>query len=353
MGTRTTAAPRTRASPHTTLLCEDCGHIFLPLPADTRLRCTRCGSGRCAPMRREVAGSLVSADSPVEEGRFARVALWAGLITSEQFAECVDAQKSRAAAGHDVPSLPHLLIEKGYIRRDHATAVFRLMSTRTAEPWSNQLGQLALQRQFITQEQLRECLEAQARLILSTGSTPFLGHLLIERGYMTEAEVLTLLKVQKQRHIGILHELHAARRPARRKLAGLLRRHARVLWGAALAAGLAAVVLAGAWAHALRSAPPRRSRLGDQCRSRVHMAVHAIAEGCPRCRKGQLCSPLRCKACGSVFPLKVHVASAHEPWLDPCPRCGTLDHVALPHGLRHLRASPRPKPPRASPPNTP
>ena len=349
MGTHGIAEPRTRASPPTTLLCEDCGHIFLPLPGDTRLRCTRCGSGRCAPMRREVAGSLVSADSPVEEDRFARVALWGAWITSEQFAECVDAQKSRAAAGHHVPSLPQLLVEKGYLRRDQAAAVVKITTTRAAKPWGNQLGQLAIRRQFITREQLRECLEAQARLLLSEGRAPFLGHVLIERGYMTEAEVLTLLKVQKQRHVGILHELHAARRPAWSKLAGLARRHARVLWGLALAAGLAVLVVAGAWAHALLAAPPRMTLLCDRCGSRVRVAVDAIAEGCPRCRKGQLCFPLRCKACGAVFPLKVRVAGAHRIWLDPCPRCGTLDHVSLPPGVRHLRAGPPAPPPAGQP----
>ena len=97
--------PPAAAPTRTKLRCADCGRVFLaPQGARTR-RCRCCGSARCRPAERQVAGGLLSADQSLDQDRFVRTALWAKLITSEQFAECLEIQKTRAAAGDDVPSL--------------------------------------------------------------------------------------------------------------------------------------------------------------------------------------------------------------------------------------------------------
>ena len=330
------------ASRHIPLCCDDCGHVFLPPPAAQSGRCTQCGSGRCRPARREVGGSLRSAGSPVEEDRFARVALWGSLITSQQFAECVNEQESRAAAGRDVPSLPQLLIDKGHIRSEHAEAVFRVMTTRSPDQWRNQFGQLALRKGFVTEEQLRECLEEQTRLVMSTGSAPILGHLLLERGYMTEAQALAILKAQAQRQLGALHELEAALRPAGARVAHLVRRHRRALVGLAFVLGIVAAALLGAWAHALATAPRTYDLMCDHCGHHGTLTADAIAQPCPRCGSGDMLTPLRCAACRVEFPLNVHPSPDGNHWIEPCPKCGTLDHARLPRGLEPLRNNPRP-----------
>ena len=293
-------------------------------------------------MGRQVAGATLSARAPVEEGRFARVALWGSLITSGQFAECVDEQQREADAGRDVPSIPQLLIEKGYIRRAQADAIYRVMTTRSPEQWRNQFGQIALRKGLITEAQLREGLEEQTRLVMSTGSAPILGHLLLERGHMTERQVRAILKAQAQRHLGILYELEAATRPASVRLAGLLRRHRRPLLAVAFAAGILAAGALGALCHGWATAPPLLDLLCDQCGHHQRVPARAIAKPCAHCGTGRLFTPLHCRKCDVWFALRVHTAPGAEPWLQPCPHCRTLDHVDVPHSLEGIRGSPRP-----------
>lgn len=340
--TQTQGSPAARA-PAAAQRCGDCGREFRPSAAGMAPRCPQCGSTRCRPLRRTVAGRSRSGAAPVEEDRFARVALWGSLITSEQFDACVAEQERRAAAGEAVPSLPQLLIDRGYLRPEHADAVFRAMTTRTPEQWRNQFGQIALRKGVVTERQLRECLEEQTRLVLSTGSGPILGHLLLERGYMTEAQVLAILRVQARRELGALHELEAAVRPTRARLGELGRRHRRLLVAAAFAAGIAVAALIGGWAQARLAAPTTYAVICDQCGYRAEVAAAALAKPCPHCGRGQMLTPLRCAACGVAFPLKVHLAPDGRHWLDPCPQCGTLTHVRLPEALEPLRANPPPQ----------
>ena len=341
--TSTTSAGGSTARPasqNIPLLCDDCGHIFLPPPDGHSMRCTQCGSRRCDFMRREVGGSLLSGGRPAEEDRFARVALWGHLITSAQVAECVGEQKRRAAEGQDVPSLPQLLIEQGHIRREHADAIFRVTTTRSPDQWRNQFGQIALRKEFITGEQLRECLEFQTKLVMSTGSAPFLGHILIEHGYMAEAQALAILKAQEQRHIGVLHDLEAELLPARARVAQLLRRHRRIVWSVLTALAIVVAATVGALAHAVASAPRVYELICDRCGHYGCATAGSLPRPCPHCGKGQMCTVLWCPKCGIEFPLKIRAVAGKEPWIEGCPKCGTLRHVELPPGLEHLKVRP-------------
>lgn len=320
--------------------CGDCAREFRPSAAGGAPRCPQCGSTRCRPLRRTVAGRSRSGAAPVEEDRFARVALWGSLITSEQFDACVAEQERRAAAGEAVPSLPQLLIDRGYLRPEHADAVFRAMTTRTPEQWRNQFGQIALRKEFITGEQLRECLEFQTKLVMSTGSAPFLGHILIEHGYMAEAQALAILKAQEQRHIGVLHDLEAELLPARARVAQLLRRHRRIVWSVLTALAIVVAATVGALAHAVASAPRVYELICDRCGHYGCATAGSLPRPCPHCGKGQMCTVLWCPKCGIEFPLKIRAVAGKEPWIEGCPKCGTLRHVELPPGFEHLKVRP-------------
>jgi predicted RNA-binding Zn-ribbon protein involved in translation (DUF1610 family) len=274
-----------------------------------------------------VAGSLLSAEAPLDEDRFARVALW----------------------GLDVPSLPQLFVEKGYLRREQSDAILQVMTTRSPQQWRNQLGQLALGHGMITEEQLRECLEAQTKLVMTTGSAPFLGHILIERGYMTEAQVLAILKAQEQRHIGMLHELEAALVPPAGRIADFLRRNPRLLWSAVFVVAVAVAGMAGAWLYAYATAPPTFDLICEACGCRMEGQAAVIAQPCPRCGRGELFTPLWCRTCRLTFPLRIHSSEGAPPWVESCPTCGSLRHVELPRGLDGLDTHPRPARPQPKP----
>ena len=325
------------------LVCENCGRTFRPAGASRVPRCPRCGSARCAPTQRTVAGQAVTAKAAVEDDRFARLALWGKLITSEQFAECVAAQRAMAERGEDVPSLPSLLIEKGYLSHDQAQAVFRAMTTRTPEQWRNHFGQIALRRGFIDERQLREGLEIQTRLILSQGSAPFLGHILLERGHLTERQVLEILKVQERHRLGALHELQRRLAPRGSRLRALARAHPRATLVAALVVALAVLSAAVGLVLGPTVAPGDRILLiCDHCGYTARLAPSAISEPCPRCHRGAMCTPLWCEHCKVAFPLKVHTSETGEPWVEGCPVCGRLEGTKLPPELRGLRVRPRP-----------
>ena len=288
-----------------------------------------------------VGGHMAFAASSADEDRFARMALWASLITSQQFVACVDEQIARAMDGRDIPSLAELLIERGHIDRREADAVFEAMSTHKHSLRRDQFGQIALRNAFVTGEQVRECLEEQRKLVTGTGSGPILGHILLERGYMTDAEVLDVLRTQQQRRLGALHELRAALRPTRPRLARLVRRYRRPLISFALLVGIAVAGMVGAWLHTLAAAPRLFGLVCDRCGHRARVPAAAIAQPCAQCGQGGLFAPLRCSKCRVVFPLKLHATKSGGTWIEPCPKCGTLRDVTLPPGVEAIsRASP-------------
>ncbi|MFW6107120.1 MAG: hypothetical protein ACOC8A_00370 [bacterium] len=339
-----TSAPhkdRAEARPgNVRLQCEDCAQVFTRDDQLGTPRCPRCGSVRGAAVQRQVGGSVVPASSSLDEDRFARVALWGELITSEQFAQCVDAQRELAEAGRDVPSLATLLIQAGHLDREQAEAIYRVMTTRSPEQWRNQFGQIALRKGMVTEAQLREALETQTKLVVGQGQAPFLGHLLVERGYMAEPQVQSILKAQARRHIGMLHQLRSQLRPSSRKLGDLLRRVRRPLLVAAFVGAIAAAGVLGAWVHAYATGPATFDTICDHCGHRAEAPMHALAEPCSRCGQGTLCTPLWCSKCRVAFPLKVHTSEQGEPWVEPCPVCRSLDDTDLPAFLEGLGAKP-------------
>lgn len=346
MSTSTASQPSDAAlaaPPPVHLRCTDCGHLF-PRPAEGAPRCRRCGSVRCRETVRQVAGEAVPAGASLDEDRFARVALWGSLITSQQFADAVEEQKARAEDDAAVPSLAEILVEKGHLRREDALAVLKVATTRTPDQWRNQFGQIALRDGYVTEAQLRECLELQTKLIMSSGSAPFLGHLLIERGYMTEGQALAILQTQKRRHIGILHQLQAILRP-RSDLRAFVHTHPGPFLVAAFVLAVLGAGALGAWLHARATAPSLFPLVCDQCEHQLRAPADALARPCPRCGRGMLCTPLFCSQCRVTFPLKLHATEERGAWIEGCPLCGTMRHVTLPPGLEGLPVVPRGKAP--------
>jgi len=338
-GSQPQAAPASARAVGVPLGCKDCGHTFTEADGGCVRRCPHCGSTRIHLGSRRVGGMLLPEDAAPHDDCFARLALWGDVITSKQFADCVEEQRAFAEADEPVPTLATLLVRKGYIRREHADAVLRATTTRTPEEWRHQFGQIALREGHVTEAQLREGLELQTRLIMGTGSAPFLGHILIERGYMTEAQVLAILKVQEEHHIGLLHDLQALLRPGERRSVRFVRRHLRAVRALAFAAAVGVAGLVGAWLYSLAAAPPAFELLCDRCGHHSAAPASAVGRACPRCGGGEMCTSLWCSKCRVAFPLKVRARKGGVSWVGACPVCGTLDHVELPPGMEGLAAN--------------
>jgi len=277
------------------------------------------------------------ATSPIEESRFVRTALWASMITSDQLVDCVDEQITCAMDGGDIPSLPEMLVAKGKLRRDQAEAIRGAMNTHVRRQRRDQFGQLALRQGYIGSKQLRDCLDHQAALLLGSDPVPILGHILIEHGYMTDDQVLEVLRTQQRARRGALYDLHTALCPIRKRVARMLRKHRGALAVAVVVMGTVIAGVAATRLHAIVSAPARIHLVCGQCGGEAWLDASRIAQPCTKCGKGTMFAALRCAKCRLTFPLKAHASAGGVPWIEPCPTCGSLRHVALPPGLEALR----------------
>lgn len=130
-----------------------------------------------------------------------RIALNLKMITEEALFEAVLAQE------YTHKPLGEILVDRRYITREQLHDLLRFqqeerqkMSTeRKHVPGSIPLGQLLVDLNLITEYQLNECLRTQAKFSeLGINPVPHLGEILLRKGYISE-EVLTAA-LQKQSH---------------------------------------------------------------------------------------------------------------------------------------------------------
>jgi PAS domain S-box-containing protein len=134
---------------------------------------------------------------------FGKIALLLDLVTSAQLKECVEVQERQEKPA----PIGRILLEKGYITPEELENVLQIQKTNLARPWpqdpgkrlaDNILGVLAVRSGPVTQEQVNECVRIQASRNAS-GTTCRLGEILVEKGYLTVGQILTLLSSQGKR----------------------------------------------------------------------------------------------------------------------------------------------------------
>lgn len=141
---------------------------------------------------------------------FGRIALNWGCVTSEQIEECVDEQE-RIRAEHSgekdvhVPPLGEMLVKKGHINWDKREEILTfqeaMLSNKLKDGESSLsemlMGQVALDKGLIKRGQLENALSIQARDI-EKGKHQRLGKIMMDLGYLTPENVLTLLGLQNR-----------------------------------------------------------------------------------------------------------------------------------------------------------
>jgi hypothetical protein len=117
--------------------------------------------------------------------------------------ECIEIQEKQEKP---LP-IGRMLLEKGYIAQEQFDSILQTQETNLARPWpqdpgkrlaDNILGVLAVRRGFVTREQVNECVRIQASRNAS-GTTCRLGEVLVEKGYLTVGQILSLLSSQGKR----------------------------------------------------------------------------------------------------------------------------------------------------------
>jgi len=141
---------------------------------------------------------------------FGRIALNWGYVTSEQIEECVDEQeriRTESSGEKDVhvPPLGEMLVKKGHISWDRCEEILTfqeaMLSNKLKDGESSLgemlMGQVALDKGLIEREQLESALSIQARDI-EKGKYQRLGKIMMDLGYLTPENVLTLLSLQNR-----------------------------------------------------------------------------------------------------------------------------------------------------------
>ena len=127
-----------------------------------------------------------------------QIAVSEGLLTPEILEECIRIQTAEASGR----ALGEILVEKGHLTLEQLDWVIGIQRTRfqrlSADPARGGLfGQIALRLQYITPDQLNECLREQQGSG-GPGSSLLLGQILLRKNYLTVEHFLEVLQRQKK-----------------------------------------------------------------------------------------------------------------------------------------------------------
>lgn len=132
-----------------------------------------------------------------EEMLFGRLAVLHGLMEEKNLDECLKTQ----AAGKSPRPLADIILEKGFLSNTQVANLKRLASQdltvkRPATgPDTERFGRIALAKDWITTDQLAECLSLQRRM-MGHNLHPNIGDVLVQKGYLEEDQVRLILKEQ-------------------------------------------------------------------------------------------------------------------------------------------------------------
>jgi hypothetical protein len=127
-----------------------------------------------------------------------QIAFDVGYVSAEQLEECLKLQSGAVAFA----PIGLLLLEKGYLTLEQLEDLLRIQRLRfqslSADPSKGGLfGQIAIRRGWVTSTQLADCLrdqEASAR----AGSSLRLGQIFLEKKFLTVPQFLEIIRLQNK-----------------------------------------------------------------------------------------------------------------------------------------------------------
>ncbi|MBI2932739.1 MAG: protein kinase [Planctomycetes bacterium] len=132
------------------------------------------------------------------------------LIPPERLAEAEDLQRKEQASGAAPRSLIDILRAQGILDESTAGQLRALVGDAdsstspksdesTQETQKLHLGQILMAQGLITEAEVRECLELQAKNANQPGQPTRLGEILVQRGYVSEEQIRQALIAQKRK----------------------------------------------------------------------------------------------------------------------------------------------------------
>jgi len=195
-----------------TARCDDCGNSSPNTSWSPGTACPQCGSHHFAPVPVIRKGSdYDSADRSqgfaIEDVRFGRMALWAGLISAKRLQLALHQQRQVAQSGRPPIDLAKMLKEQKHISTKEANAVMSAL-LRDSDPGGDaEFAIAAIQSGYVRESQVEACKRIQLSMTQAGKDAPPLPLLLHEKRHLQENQILALLKTAAQRQSGLLHNI--------------------------------------------------------------------------------------------------------------------------------------------------
>jgi len=142
-----------------------------------------------------------------------QIAVTEGLLTPEKLEECIQSQIQ--PPGAPSRALGEILVQRGYLTLEQLDWVIGIQRARfhrlSADPARGGLfGQIALKLDYVTPDQLNECLREQEG---GGGSPPMIGEILLRKNYLNSAQFQEVLHRQNKEvaqcpKCGVFYDVH-------------------------------------------------------------------------------------------------------------------------------------------------
>jgi predicted Zn-ribbon and HTH transcriptional regulator len=296
--------------------------------------CPKCKSARFGPVTL-IAGAVDysladrSKGYAIEDIRFAKMALWGGLITATQYNHALSRQKALADAKAEVPHIGRILVDMGAITEYQMEAVLEVRCKPRPGADDIDIGRLSVANQYCTEKQIRECEIQQNQAKKEGRDTPPMCFLLLERRYLKDNQLLAILKSEQKRRMGIIHEVQAAveeRKPlsTMEKYVGMKGDPKRKYRIVALVGviGLLVLMWLGYYIWPLISPyiPGAGQKIGYRCEmcgeSFMARDSSTVPIYCKLCGKKGAIYAYHCRKCGAIYGVQDRSKTTPK-----CPRC--------------------------------
>ena len=135
-----------------------------------------------------------------QELLYGKIALSEKFCTQAQIDDCAKLQLQLQSPHQPAPKLGELLLEKGFLTREQHERILQIQrrNLELVDPLVQKrkesvlFGKLAVREGFATENQVNECLALQAR----SGEKRALGEIMVEKGCLSAVQVSDLLKRQ-------------------------------------------------------------------------------------------------------------------------------------------------------------
>ncbi|MBI5365426.1 MAG: anti-sigma factor antagonist [Planctomycetes bacterium] len=126
---------------------------------------------------------------------FGKLAVMNRMVVQEKVDECIRIQEVNRQMGLEL-SLGEILIRKNYLTKEQVDTVARAQQYLEARKEDMRFGELAMRNGFVTKERIGEALAIQEATFKQNKPFPRIGQVLLDKNYITRQQISAILSAQ-------------------------------------------------------------------------------------------------------------------------------------------------------------